>query len=244
MAAFPACGRALPPGRGDPLPVTYILGAILTEVYCHGLAQRVIWIGFACNLLPAAEIHLCGLLAAAPLWNVGTYDDRSAAQASWEAILGFTPPASLGFVCGVPCGRISERLQARAPQDRDLRPPPLGAHDRLDPRRPARRLSPLHRDRLRRRSPRRSPSPRGPHPMAFQDDLRGDGDSSHMSRGLRPQARRRRRSLRPRHRVQSLSGWAEGNGPSAPEINPAASRAFTAEAAEAPFVEDATSKTF
>ena len=32
-------------------PISYIFGDILTEVYGYARARRVIWIGFACNLL-------------------------------------------------------------------------------------------------------------------------------------------------------------------------------------------------
>ena len=32
-------------------PVSYIFGDVLTEVYGYRLARRVIWLGFACNLI-------------------------------------------------------------------------------------------------------------------------------------------------------------------------------------------------
>jgi uncharacterized integral membrane protein (TIGR00697 family) len=32
-------------------PLSYLLGDVLTEVYGYGTARRIIWLGFACNLL-------------------------------------------------------------------------------------------------------------------------------------------------------------------------------------------------
>ncbi len=66
------CGKAL----------SYLFGDVLTEVYGYAAARRVIWLGFACNLLAVIAIYLGGLAPAAPFWKQ---------QAAYDAILGFTP---------------------------------------------------------------------------------------------------------------------------------------------------------
>lgn len=91
FGSLPGLGGLFLPVAVILFPVSYILGDILTEVYGYGQARRVIWIGFACNLLAVAAIHLGGLLPPAPFWSAGAYDDPAAAQAAWDAILGFTP---------------------------------------------------------------------------------------------------------------------------------------------------------
>src|SRR2546423_11671415 len=63
-------------------PVSYIVGDVLTEVYGYAAARRVIWLGFACNLLAVIAIYIAGLAPAAPFWKD---------QAAYETILGFTP---------------------------------------------------------------------------------------------------------------------------------------------------------
>ncbi len=91
FGTLPGLGKLYLPVAVILFPVSYILGDILTEVYGYGPARRVIWTGFACNLLAVAAIHLGGLLPPAPFWTAGAYADPAAAQAAWEAILGFTP---------------------------------------------------------------------------------------------------------------------------------------------------------
>jgi uncharacterized integral membrane protein (TIGR00697 family) len=63
-------------------PVSYILGDVLTEVYGYRQARRVIWLGFACNLILVIGIWLGGLLPAATFWD---------GQSAYERILGYTP---------------------------------------------------------------------------------------------------------------------------------------------------------
>lgn len=63
-------------------PVSYICGDVLTEVYGYGMARRVIWLGFLCNLLAVAAIYLGGILPAASFWQD---------QQAYETILGYTP---------------------------------------------------------------------------------------------------------------------------------------------------------
>ena len=63
-------------------PVSYILGDVLTEVYGYRQARRVIWLGFACNLLAVTAIWIAEALPAASFWD---------GQAAFESILGATP---------------------------------------------------------------------------------------------------------------------------------------------------------
>src|SRR2546423_13806554 len=48
-------------------PISYVLGDVLTEVWGYAAARRVIWLGFACNLLMVTAIWLGGAPPAAPL---------------------------------------------------------------------------------------------------------------------------------------------------------------------------------
>src|SRR5947199_6995146 len=63
-------------------PLSYLFGDVLTEVYGYGAARRVIWLGFACNLLAVIAIYIGGIAPAAPFWTQ---------QAAYNTILGFTP---------------------------------------------------------------------------------------------------------------------------------------------------------
>ena len=63
-------------------PISYILGDVITEVYGYRQARRVIWLGFACNLLAVAAIWGGQALPAASFW---------AAQPAYESILGAAP---------------------------------------------------------------------------------------------------------------------------------------------------------
>ena len=55
-------------------PISYIFGDILTEVYGYARARRVIWIGFACNLLAVMVIWVSIELPPAPFWKLGSFD--------------------------------------------------------------------------------------------------------------------------------------------------------------------------
>lgn len=63
-------------------PLSYLFGDVLTEVYGYGAARRVIWLGFACNLLAVIAIYFGGIAPAAPFWTQ---------QAAYNSILGFAP---------------------------------------------------------------------------------------------------------------------------------------------------------
>jgi uncharacterized integral membrane protein (TIGR00697 family) len=66
-------------------PLSYLFGDVLTEVYGYGVTRRVIWLGFACNLVFVLFILAAGALPGA----TGAWDPN--AQSAYERILGFTP---------------------------------------------------------------------------------------------------------------------------------------------------------
>jgi uncharacterized integral membrane protein (TIGR00697 family) len=66
-------------------PLSYLFGDVLTEVYGYAVTRRVIWLGFACNLIFVLFILAAGALPGA----AGAWDP--AAQSAFERILGFTP---------------------------------------------------------------------------------------------------------------------------------------------------------
>ncbi|MDP6501263.1 MAG: queuosine precursor transporter [Dehalococcoidales bacterium] len=63
-------------------PLSYIFGDVLTEVYGYRWARRVIWLGFACNLIFVIFAWVGQILPAAPFWE---------GQEAYEVILGYTP---------------------------------------------------------------------------------------------------------------------------------------------------------
>lgn len=71
-------------------PLAYIFGDILTEVYGYAKARQTIWTGFLCNLLAVIAIWIGGILPPATFWTAGTFNDSSAAQQAYQAILGFS----------------------------------------------------------------------------------------------------------------------------------------------------------
>jgi len=71
-------------------PLSYIFGDVLTEVYGYGRARRVIWTGFACNLLAVLAMAASIRIPAAPFWTLGSLDGAASNQA-YEALLGYAP---------------------------------------------------------------------------------------------------------------------------------------------------------
>jgi queuosine precursor transporter len=74
-------GRVFPAGLVI-FPLSYLLGDVLTEVYGIRAARRVIWLGFACNLLAVGAIQAAIHLPAADFWQEN--------EAAYEQILGTT----------------------------------------------------------------------------------------------------------------------------------------------------------
>jgi uncharacterized integral membrane protein (TIGR00697 family) len=74
-------GRVFPAGLVI-FPLSYLLGDVLTEVYGVCAARRVIWLGFACNLLALGAIQAAIHLPAADFWKQN--------QSAYDQILGIT----------------------------------------------------------------------------------------------------------------------------------------------------------
>ncbi|MCX7911570.1 MAG: queuosine precursor transporter [Dehalococcoidales bacterium] len=79
-------------------PLSYILGDVLTEVYGYRTARRVIWLGFACNLIFVFFAWIGQILPAAPFW---------VDQKAYETILGFTPRLLAASFCGYLAGELA-----------------------------------------------------------------------------------------------------------------------------------------
>jgi len=62
-------------------PISYIFGDVLTEVYGYRWARRVIWLGFACNLIFVFFAWAGQMLPPASFWE---------GQAAYKSILGYT----------------------------------------------------------------------------------------------------------------------------------------------------------
>ncbi|TET26273.1 MAG: VUT family protein [Dehalococcoidia bacterium] len=63
-------------------PLSYIFGDVLTEVYGYRWARRVIWLGFACNLIFVIFTWVGQVLPPASFWP---------GQEAYESILGYAP---------------------------------------------------------------------------------------------------------------------------------------------------------
>jgi uncharacterized integral membrane protein (TIGR00697 family) len=76
-------------------PLSYVLGDVLTEVWGYAAARRVIWLGFACNVVMVVAIWIGGALPAAPF---------GASPAAYDEVLGQTPrilaASFVAYLCG------------------------------------------------------------------------------------------------------------------------------------------------
>ena len=76
-------------------PLSYIFGDVLTEVYGYRQVRKVIWLGFACNLIFVIFAWIGQILPPAPFWE---------GQEAYESILGYTPrllaASFLGYLAG------------------------------------------------------------------------------------------------------------------------------------------------
>ena len=79
-------------------PLSYIFGDVLTEVYGYRVARRVIWLGFACNLIFVFFAWIGQLLPAADFWE---------GQEAYEGILGYTPRLLAASFCGYLIGEFA-----------------------------------------------------------------------------------------------------------------------------------------
>jgi uncharacterized integral membrane protein (TIGR00697 family) len=79
-------------------PISYIFGDVLTEVYGYKASRKIIWSGFAAQILMAAYLYIVQILPAASFWPN---------QAAYEAILGSVPRIVLASLCAYFTGEFS-----------------------------------------------------------------------------------------------------------------------------------------
>jgi queuosine precursor transporter len=91
-------GPALLPAAIFVFPISYIFGDVLTEVYGYRVARRVIWLGFACNIIFVFFAWVGQLLPSAGFWE---------GQAAYESILGYTPRLLAASFCGYLAGEFA-----------------------------------------------------------------------------------------------------------------------------------------
>jgi hypothetical protein len=78
-------------------PISYIFGDILTEVYGYRTARKIIWLGFACNLLFVFFAWIGQILPPASFWD---------GQAAYINILGYTWRLLAASICGYLVGEF------------------------------------------------------------------------------------------------------------------------------------------
>jgi uncharacterized integral membrane protein (TIGR00697 family) len=79
-------------------PISYIFGDILTEVYGYRTARRIIWLGFACNLIFVFFAWIGQILPPAAFWGN---------QEAYKSILGVAPRILGASVCGYLVGEFA-----------------------------------------------------------------------------------------------------------------------------------------
>ncbi len=79
-------------------PLSYIFGDVLTEVYGYRTARKVIWLGFACNLIFVFFAWVGQMLPPADFWQ---------SQGAYESILGYTSRLLAASVCGYLVGEFA-----------------------------------------------------------------------------------------------------------------------------------------
>ena len=79
-------------------PLSYIFGDILTEVYGYKRSRRIIWLGFAMNILMA--LVFIAVVALPPAAEFSNHE-------AFKAVLGWTPRIVLGSVIAYAAGEFS-----------------------------------------------------------------------------------------------------------------------------------------
>jgi len=84
-------------------PISYIFGDILVEVYGYAQARRVIWLGFAMNILAAIVFSIVVALPPAAAWE-NFYAPGVDMQVAFASVLSQTPRIVFGSVIAFWCG--------------------------------------------------------------------------------------------------------------------------------------------
>lgn len=82
-------------------PLTYIFGDILTEVYGFRQSRKIIWLGFAAQMVMVTGYMVVQLLPGAVFWPH---------QAAYEAILGLAPRIAAASMIAYVCGEFVNSL--------------------------------------------------------------------------------------------------------------------------------------
>lgn len=85
-------------------PISYIFGDVLTEVYGYRVARRVIWLGFACNLI---FVFFCWVGQVLPMLPPAWGPEE---QRAYERILGQTPQILVASFLGYLAGEFANSL--------------------------------------------------------------------------------------------------------------------------------------
>lgn len=86
-------------------PINYIFGDILTEVYGYKTARKVIWLGFACNLIFVFFAWIGQIIPPASFWE---------GQEAYKSILGYTPRLLAASLAGYLVGEfVNSIIMAR-----------------------------------------------------------------------------------------------------------------------------------
>ena len=123
-------------------PLSYIVGDVLTEVYGYAAARRVIWAGFAANLLMVIAIYAGGLIPEASDWED---------QASYDAILGFTGRLLIASFIAYVIGSFTNAYILARLKIRTKGRMPVASHHLINHRRAGARHILLHVYRVPRR---------------------------------------------------------------------------------------------
>lgn len=78
-------------------PLTYLLGDVLTEVYGFSATRRIVWAGFAAQLIWVLAYWIAAALPPAPFWPH---------QQAFETVLGATPRMALAGMCAYLVGEF------------------------------------------------------------------------------------------------------------------------------------------
>jgi queuosine precursor transporter len=78
-------------------PLSYLFGDVLTEVWGYAAARRVIWLGFACNLVAVTAFIIGGRLTAPTYWT---------GQSAYDRVLGQTPAILTASFCAYLVGEF------------------------------------------------------------------------------------------------------------------------------------------
>src|SRR3712207_3024480 len=92
-----AVGPFTLPGGIILFPIAYIFNDLLTETYGFARARRVIWTGFACQILASLTYLLVDKLPPAPFWHN---------QEAFSSILGFAPRIFVASLVAYFCGEF------------------------------------------------------------------------------------------------------------------------------------------